>query len=304
VIWWGKINPAAFESSLENYSGNGKDSVKSENSGETIRVAVSGAAGRMGREVVRAVVEAEGLTLAAAIDKMEVGADSGVLAGVGANAIAIEADLDVALTRTQPDVLVDFTLPAGVMSNLITALAHGVAPVVGTTGLSEDNLTEIDRLAKEKNIGAFVAPNFAIGAVLMMQFAAQAAKYMPDVEIIELHHDRKLDSPSGTALLTAQRIGEARREAGVTPLTAPSGLVEKASGARGARAENTGDVPVHSVRLPGFVAHQEVIFGGPGQVLTLRHDSIDRRSFMPGVILSVRKVGGLTGLVIGLENLL
>jgi 4-hydroxy-tetrahydrodipicolinate reductase len=269
-----------------------------------MKVVVTGAAGRMGREVVRAVQEAEGLELAAAVDRHNIGEDSGVLAGAGSNQIPIEADLKAALERTQPQVMVDFTLPDSVLENLRLALSRGVSPVVGTTGLSADNLAEIDRLAKAQGIGAFVAPNFAIGAVLMMQFAAQAAKYLPDVEIIELHHEKKLDSPSGTALLTAQKIGEARRAAQAQPVPAPGGLVEKAPGARGARAETTGDVPVHSVRLPGFVAHQEVIFGGIGQILTLRHDSIDRRSFMPGVILAVRKVRELNGLVIGLENLL
>jgi 4-hydroxy-tetrahydrodipicolinate reductase len=258
----------------------------------------------MGREVVRATLEAAGLELVAAIDTHGIGADAGALAGTAPIGVAIEQDLDAALTRTRPHVLVDFTLPHSVLANLRVALAHGVSPVVGTTGLSADSLREIDRAAVEKGIGAFVAPNFAIGAVLMMQFAAQAAKYLPDVEIIELHHDRKVDSPSGTALLTAQKIGEARRASSVSPIAAPDGLVEKAPGARGARADVTGDVPIHSVRLPGFVAHQEVIFGGVGQVLTLRHDSIDRRSFMPGVILAVRKVRALEGLVVGLENLL
>jgi 4-hydroxy-tetrahydrodipicolinate reductase len=269
-----------------------------------IAVVVAGAAGRMGREVVRAILESDGLELAAAVDVHELGMDAGTLAGGGATGIKIENDLDVALARTRPDVLVDFTLPDSVLANLRTALAHGVSPVVGTTGLSADNLAEIDRIARDKGLGAFVAPNFAIGAVLMMEFAARAAKYLPDVEIIELHHEKKVDSPSGTALLTAQRIGEARRAASVSPTPSPNGLVENAPGARGARNEITGDVPIHSVRLPGFVAHQEVIFGGIGQILTLRHDSIDRRSFMPGVLLAVRKVRDLTGLVIGLENLL
>src|SRR5581483_4431131 len=141
-----------------------------------------------------------------------------------------------------------------VLINVLTALEHGVSPVVGTTGLSAENLAEIDHLARQQNVGAFVAPNFAIGAVLMMQFAAQAARYLPDVEIIELHHEKKLDSPSGTALLTAQKIAQARREAQVAPQPTPSGLIEKAPGARGARSEATGDIPIHSVRLPGFVA--------------------------------------------------
>jgi 4-hydroxy-tetrahydrodipicolinate reductase len=258
----------------------------------------------MGREVTRAVAEAGDLALVAAIDRQETGRDAGELAGIGVIGLPIEADLAAALARTQADVLVDFTLPDSVLTNAKTALAQGVSPVIGTTGLSAENLAELDRLAREKGVGAFVAPNFAIGAVLMMQFAAQAAKYLPDVEIIELHHEKKLDSPSGTALLTAQKIAAARQEAGAEPIPPPAGLVEKAPGARGARTETTGNVPIHSVRLPGFVAHQEVIFGGMGQVLTLRHDSLDRRSFMPGVLLAVRNVRGLAGLVVGLENLL
>jgi 4-hydroxy-tetrahydrodipicolinate reductase len=271
---------------------------------ERIRVIVCGAAGRMGREVVRAVAEAGDMELVAAIDREEVGKDAGELAGVGGKLIPVQSDLIATLKSARPDVLVDFTLPDCVMDNLRAAFAYDVSPVVGTTGLTPHHYEDIAKLANKTGIGTLIAPNFAIGAVLMMQFAAQAARYLPDVEIIELHHDRKVDSPSGTALLTAQRIGEARREAKVVPVPVPSGLVEKAPGARGARNEITGDVPVHSVRLPGLVAHQEVIFGGPGQTLTIRHDSLDRRSFMPGVLLAVRKVRALDGLVIGLENLL
>ena len=215
-----------------------------------------------------------------------------------------KSQLEPALEREKPDVLVDFTLPDSVKRNAIVALEHGVSPVIGTTGLSPADLAALDALAKEQGIGAFIAPNFAIGAVLAMQFAAQAARYLPDVEIIELHHEKKLDSPSGTALLTAQKIAQARAEAGQSPLPMPANTVEKASGARGARDANTGDIPIHSVRLPGFVAHQEVIFGGQGEILTLRHDSINRTSFMPGVVLAVRKVRELNGLVVGLENLL
>ena len=269
-----------------------------------IKVAVSGASGRMGREVVRAIEEASGMQLVCAIDTNGVGTDSGLLAGVGENGIPILADLDSALKEAKPHVLVDFTLPSSVLENLRIAIRNAVSPVVGTTGLTAENQKEISELAAEKRIGAFIAPNFAIGAVLMMQFATQAAKYLPDVEIIELHHEKKVDSPSGTALLTAQRIGAARREAGIAPTPSPEDLIEKSPGARGARDENTGDVPIHSVRLPGFIAHQEVIFGGSGEILTLRHDSVDRKSFMPGVVLAVRKVSSLEGLVIGLEQLL
>jgi len=263
-----------------------------------IRVAVAGAAGRMGREVVRAVMEAEGMTLALAVDHQNVGVDAGELVGLGRTGVPIVEDLASALAVIAVDVLVDFTLPDSVFNNLKIAIENGVSPVVGTTGLSQEQLEEIDRRAKAKGIGAFVAPNFAIGAVLMMEFAAQAAKYMPDVEIIELHHEKKLDSPSGTALLTAQKIAEGRVN---PPTSLPSNTVEKIEGARGATFS---DIPIHSVRLSGFVASQEVIFGGLGQTLTLRHDSLDRRSFMPGVVLSVRKVRTFTGLLVGLEKLM
>jgi 4-hydroxy-tetrahydrodipicolinate reductase len=265
---------------------------------EPIRVAVCGAVGRMGREVVRAVTEAEGMTLVAAIDRQSVGEDAGVLAGCEVLGVSIQEDLATALEESGAEVLVDFTLPDSVFENTQIAIARGVSPVVGTTGLSPEQLSQIEYQAFEKGIGAFIAPNFAIGAVLMMEFAAQAAKYMPDVEIIELHHEKKIDSPSGTAILTAQKIAAARASA-PTPL--PQNPVEKVAGARGA---TLGEVPIHSVRLPGYVASQEVVFGGLGQILSLRHDSQDRRSFMPGVVLSVQRVRSLEGLVIGLEKLL
>ena len=264
-----------------------------------IRVAVCGAAGRMGQEVVRAIAEADGMTVVAAIDRREIGADAGDLAGVGTLGIALESGLEAALTRATPDVMVDFTLPDQVMENASLALTLGVSPVIGTTGLSAEQFDALDQnRASQKYRGCFFAPNYAVGAVLMMQFAAQAAKYLPDVEIIEMHHEKKLDSPSGTALLTAQKIAEARCE---KPGAAPENPIEKIHGARGADYDG---IAIHSIRLPGYVAHQEVIFGGLGQTLTLRHDSLNRRSFMPGVVLAVRSVRGWSGLRIGLEKLL
>ncbi len=267
--------------------------------------AVCGAAGRMGREVIGALLEAGDIDLRAAIDRQHCGEDAAVLAGKLACGVLVEADLRQVLERTRPEVVVDFSVPDAVLGNAITALECGTRPVIGATGLGPDELKQLDSMGRELGLPVFVAPNFAIGAVLMMRFAEQAARFLPDVEIIELHHDRKLDSPSGTALLTAQRIEAARREAGRTALALPENCVEKAPGARGARHEITGGVPVHSVRLPGFVAHQEVIFGGTGQTLTLRHDSIDRSSFMPGVVLAARRVASLPpGLTLGLEKLL
>lgn len=263
-----------------------------------IQVAVTGAAGRMGREVVRAIMEAEDMRLAAAIDPVAVGQDVGEVAGVGRLDKPIQGDLATALTARNVDVLVDFTVPSSALGNIRASLQAGVSPVVGTTGLSAEDLKNVEHWAREAGVGAIIAPNFAIGAVLMMQFAEQAARYLPDVEIIELHHENKLDSPSGTALMTARKIVAGRTS---SPTPPSAGAVEKIPGARGAEMEG---IHIHSVRLPGFVAHQEVIFGGAGQTLSIRHDSTDRRSFMPGVLLAVRKVRQLNGLVIGLEHLL
>jgi 4-hydroxy-tetrahydrodipicolinate reductase len=220
-----------------------------------IRVAVSGAGGRMGSTTCGAVEGAEDMELVARIDP------------------TLGVELADALREQRPDVLVDFSIPSSAAANIRTAVAAGVHVVVGTTGF------ELDEIRGLQGANVFIAPNFAIGAVLMMLFAAQAAKHMRAAEIIELHHDRKLDAPSGTAALTAQRMHEAAPDKPVPP--------------------------IHSVRLPGLVAHQEVILGDVGQTLTIRHDSIERESFMPGVLLAVRKVGSLDEpLVIGLEQLL
>jgi len=255
-----------------------------------IEVLVTGAAGKVGREVVRAVTAAPGMHVAAAVDPRAAG--TGVSDGSGGEVVCT-ADLGEAIARTCPDVMVDFTHPSVVESNLRTALAAGVDCVVGTTGLSEGLLRALAEDAPEGTC-LFMAPNFAIGAVLMMRFAAEAARFLPHVEIIELHHDQKADAPSGTALRTADLIAAVRSEIPA----APGRESEIAEGARGALVH---DVTIHSVRLPGMVAHQEVLFGGQGQTLSIRHDSIDRTSFMPGVLLAVSKVGQLAGLVIGLD---
>jgi 4-hydroxy-tetrahydrodipicolinate reductase len=248
----------------------------------------------MGREVLRAVAAEKDMQVVAAVDP---GVSAAALEDDGGGEVPVFADLSSALDATTPAVLVDFTRPDTVAGNVRTALAAGVECVVGTTGLDRAALEELASGA-EGGVTLFVAPNFAIGAVLMMRFAAEAARHMPHAEIVELHHDRKLDAPSGTAMLTASLIGEAR---GGAP-DAPGRDTEIEQGARGALVDG---VPIHSVRLPGLVAHQAVVFGGAGQTLTIRHDSIDRTSFMPGVVLAVREVGRLRGgLVVGLENLL
>lgn len=261
------------------------------------RVVVAGAGGRMGREVVRAVLAAEGAELVGAVDTRLTGEDAGELAGAGRCGVSLRDDLEGVLRETGADVLVDFTTPAAVMENARRALAAGVVPLIGTTGLGGEELDELHRLCEERGGAALVAPNFALGAVLLMRFAQQAARYFPHVEIIELHHDQKLDAPSGTAMKTAEAIAEGRRQ---VP-GALAGEMEKVAGARGGVYR---DVHIHAVRLPGLVAHEEVIFGGLGQTLTLRHDSLSRESFMPGVLLAISKAGGWKGLVYGLEHLL
>jgi 4-hydroxy-tetrahydrodipicolinate reductase len=239
----------------------------------TMQVAVLGARGRMGSEVVRAVQGADDLELAAALD---VG-DPLDLAGV--------------------DVAVDFTHPDAVMDNLRACIAAGVHAVVGTTGFTEERLAELRELLQDSRTGILIAPNFGIAAVLMMQFAAQAARFFDSVEVIELHHPNKADAPSGTARRTAQLIAEARRGMPAMPDATSTAL----EGARGADVDG---VRVHAVRLAGLVAHQEVLLGGSGESLTIRHDSYDRASFMPGVLLGVRAIGTRPGLTVGLEHLL
>ncbi len=249
-----------------------------------ISVVVAGAGGRMGREVVDAVTSAPDLHLAGT-------------AGAG-------DDLAALLAQTRPAALVDFTVPEAVLGNIHTALAQRVVPIVGTTGLGLDSIAQVRAWCAAHKTGAIIAPNFAIGAILMMRFAAQAARYLPDAEIVEMHHERKLDAPSGTAAKTAEMIAEGRAD--VVPTALPADAFEKIAGARGGRG--AGSVPIHSVRLPGFVASQMVIFGGLGQTLTLRHDSLDRKSFMPGVLLAVRHApalqSGQAELIYGLEHLL
>lgn len=262
-----------------------------------IKVVVNGALGNMGREVIRAVVAEPGLELVAAIDVNGNGADIGEIAGVGKIEIPVSADLSLTLGKIKPDVLVDFTSPYSVMQNIETTLSLSVRPVIGTTGITESDLDKIQSWSEQYQTSALIAPNFAIGAVLMMLFAAKAAKYLPDAEIIELHHDKKVDAPSGTAIKTAEMILKSRGYSGRQ-------VVDELEKVKGARGGSMGGIHLHSIRLPGFVAHQEVIFGGIGQTLTIRHDSLSRTSFMPGVLLAVKEVMKRPGVTYGLENIL
>lgn len=242
-----------------------------------IKVGVLGAKGRMGSEACKAVSDAPDLDLVAAID--------------------LGDSLDL-LISSGAQVIVDFTHPDSVMKNLEFAINNGISVVVGTTGFDEKKLTEIKGwLSAHPTAGALIAPNFGLGAVLMMQFAAKASKYFESVEIVELHHPNKADAPSGTAARTAEMITEAR--ASVKKAAMPDATSTSLDGARGALV---GDVHVHSVRLRGLVAHQEVILGDLGETLTIRHDSIDRTGFMPGVLLGIRKVIDNPGLTFGLEH--
>ncbi len=262
-----------------------------------IRVLVCGAYGKMGREVLKAVYKDPELSLVGAVDTKSNFADAGELISVGKIGIIIGNNLETVINETKPQVMIDFTNPKVVMDNIRTAIVNGVCPVVGTTGLSEMDLQEIEKLCKNHGVNAVVSPNFSLGAILMMKLSQEAAKYLPHAEIIELHHDQKMDAPSGTALRTAELIVNARRE----DIKNNPAEIEKLPGARGG---TTGGIHIHSVRLPGYMAHQEVIFGGLGQTLTIRHDSISRESFMPGVTLACKKVLMINGLVVGLEHLL
>ena len=242
-----------------------------------INVAVLGARGRMGSEVVKAVEATDGLALVAALD---LGDSLDQLKGSGAH------------------VVVDFTTPDSVMNNLEFLINNGINVVVGTTGFDDAKLATIKVwLSQNPSVGVLIAPNFAIGAVLMMEFAEKAARYFESAEIIELHHPAKVDAPSGTAARTAELMSAARKAAGLSAM--PDATTTSLTGARGALV---GDIPVHSVRARGLVAHQEVLFGGLGETLTIRHDSIDRAGFMPGVILGIRKIVNTPGLTHGLDK--
>ncbi|HEX8833671.1 MAG TPA: 4-hydroxy-tetrahydrodipicolinate reductase [Abditibacteriaceae bacterium] len=266
-----------------------------------IKVLVSGAAGRMGREVVKAVVGDNETELVGAVDTNLVGTDAGELAGAGKTGVLLAADLATELKRSGAQVAVDFSTPQSVRANVQIMLDAGVAPVVGTTGLGESDLAAIDEASRKAGVPVFIAPNFAIGAVLMMRFAAECSKLFDSAEIIEYHHDKKIDAPSGTAFKTAQMMREARG----TDFERIGGDAEsEGSTAPHSRGGQIGGASIHSVRLAGYLAHQEVIFGMAGQTLSIRHDTITRECYMPGVLRAVKAVRGLEGLTYGLEKIL
>lgn len=260
-----------------------------------IKVGVTGALGKMGQEVVKTVINNENMTLVMAVDKINTGENVW-------GDVVIESDIEKAIEANKPDVVVDFTQPALVFENTKKYINAGTKSVIGTTGLSAVQIEELRKLSKEKNTGCIIAPNFAVGAVLMMMFSKMTAKYFNNAEIIELHHNQKKDAPSGTAIKTAQMMIEANSDftLGNCPET------ELIQGSRGGNfnEDGKGNIHIHSVRMPGFVASQEVIFGAGGQTLTIRHDTINRECFMSGVELAINHVFNNNEFIYGLENIL
>lgn len=257
------------------------------------KVLVAGFTGAMGQKAVRLVQESDGYELVAGFAaglKSKAPKDYGLPAGV-----AIYGDLNE--IQTDADIWIDFTLPSAVYANTKFAIEHGIHPVIGTTGLTDEQVSELQSLASAKHLGGLIAPNFGMSAVLLMKFAKEAAKYFPDVEIIEMHHDNKADAPSGTALSTAKLIDEVRPEH-------EQGNPNETKSLPGVRGGDYHGIHIHAVRLPGYVAHEQVLFGGPGEALTIRQDSFDRQSFMGGVKVAMNHVLGLKDLVVGLENVL
>lgn len=263
------------------------------------KVLVCGAAGKMGREVIKAVHHDNDLVLVSAVDHHLIGEDIGTVVGIEQLNVYIENDLVKALEAYKPDVVVDFTSPNTIFHNACETIKRGVHCVIGTTGLTLEQRNDLHQMSLKYKANVLVAPNFSLGAVMMMKISAELAPYFPDVEIIELHHNHKYDAPSGTAILTAKLISEARKEAKVEPQADLT--KESLTGSRGAKVDN---VTIHSVRLPGYIAHQQVLFGGNSEILTIRHDSMNRESFMPGVVLACKKIKDHQGLVYGLEHYL
>lgn len=238
-----------------------------------LKVAVSGACGKMGQVTVNAVISQEDMMLVGAIDPA---GDGQLIRGSEEKAIRISSCLESTLHETKPDVLIDFTQPSAVAANALTALKNGTSPVIGTTGLGPGEMAEIEKIAIQKGLGAAIIPNFSIGMVALTRAAIAVTGIMNKMEIIEMHHDAKLDAPSGTALRLRDQLRDVRDL----------------------------DIPIHSVRLPGLVAHHEVLLGAPGQLLTIRHDTLDRQAFVPGILLVTRKIRAAKGLIVGLERFL
>ncbi|GFZ89939.1 4-hydroxy-tetrahydrodipicolinate reductase [Paenibacillus marchantiophytorum] len=260
-----------------------------------IRVAVIGASGRMGREVVKTVLTESDMELVAGVSRSSGPIDLGKMVGLEACDVYMSNNVEQALIESKPDVLVDFTGPQTAVSHTNLAIRLGIRPVMGTTGFTPEAIVQLDKQCQEGGIGGIIAPNFSIGAILMMKFAAQASKYFPNLEIIEYHGDQKLDAPSGTAVKTAELISEVREER-------RQGNPKEEETIEGSRGGYYNGFRIHSVRLPGIFAQQEVIMAEPGQALKIRHDSYDRAAYMPGVAIAVRKVMTYSGMIYGFEH--
>lgn len=264
-----------------------------------LKILVCGVGGKMGSETAKAIMNDPELILVAGVDPKFTNKTIGNIIDNPSCDAPCYDNLDLALSLNEVDVVVDFTTPAIIFENAKTILNKGVHCVIGTTGLTKEERIELNNLAKINNANVLIAPNFSLGAVMMMKISAELAPYFPDVEIIELHHNNKFDAPSGTSKLTAELISNARNNAQITPSSDKT--KDAMPGARGALVNN---IPIHSIRLPGYVAHQEVLFGGYMETFTLRHDSLHRASFMPGVILACKKISQYPGLTYGLEHYL
>ncbi|MGU3470275.1 4-hydroxy-tetrahydrodipicolinate reductase [Paenibacillus sp. D51F] len=262
-----------------------------------IKVAVAGASGRMGREVVKLALQDESFQLTGAMSPSAGAVDAGRLVGLEPCGLTVSPSLEAMLDSGEIDVLVDFTVPQSAYSNTLEAVTRGIRPVAGVTGFTPQQIAELDELCKQQGIGGLIAPNFSIGAILMMKFAAEASKHFPHLEIIEYHGDQKLDAPSGTSIKTAELISEARREL-------KQGNPREEETIEGARGGYYDGFRIHSVRLPGVFAQQEVVFGAFGQTLKIRHDSYDRAGYMPGVAHAIKKVMTYEGLIYGFEHIM
>lgn len=265
---------------------------------EKIRVFVAGACGKMGMQTASTILKQEDMELIGVSDIQKKGSEYGTVLGLSPLGISVRGSFSSEdLIDLKADILVDFTNPKSVLTNAKEAIRARVIPVIGATGLDEKEIVELRDLAQERKVGVFIAPNFSLGAILMMKLARETAKYFSHVDIIEAHHDNKLDAPSGTALKTAEMISQIRKPV----VQGHPNEYEKIPGSRGG---DFNGIRIHSVRLPGMLAHQEVIFGGLGQTLTIRHDAYSREAYMPGVMLAIRKAYKMTDFIIGLENFL
>ncbi|MCG3418864.1 4-hydroxy-tetrahydrodipicolinate reductase [Oceanobacillus jordanicus] len=261
------------------------------------KIIIAGPRGKMGSEAIKLVQSQEDMRLVACIDRKNNGKKLADIAELPNLDVPIYEDAVECFSEIDADILIELTIPEQGYKHTKAAMEHGIRPVVGTTGFTEEQIDELSWLASERKIGCIIAPNFAIGAVLMMKFSQMAAQYFPDVDIIEKHHDNKLDAPSGTAVKTAEMIKESREYK-------KQGHADEKETYPGARGADYDGMRIHSVRLPGLVAHQEVIFGSPGQTLTIKHDSINRASFMEGIKLATDKVMEIQEVIYGLENVL